>query len=501
MSKDRDKPLKLNWIQFPIHTLGISITDNEQEMTEINYRPKIKQITDTLNIWNSRTLTLKGKITIINTLIIPKILYIANVITTPTHIVKELEKIITKFIWNNKPSKIAKHVITQKIENAGLKMVDITCKIDSLKIGWLKRLIDNSTAKWKAIPLKLAKKINIKLLLKMRLDQNSPILYTMPTFYSNIIKYWNKIRDKPENIQDYTEEIIWNNTLIQVDKRSIYWTQWINNGILQIADLINNNNEIISLTDLQNMGIKTNFLTRQQLINSIPTELIKTIKNVIFMKKHEIELNITIGHRKYDLDIIQTKEIYWKTVENNIQEPSAIEKWNEKLEIDSWPQIFKLPYKCTRKTKLQTLQYKIIHRIFPCNYWLQKIKIKESDICNFCNNADTIEHYFYNCTMCAIFWKKLLRWWNNISDTEIESLNEYEIIFGIPINIEVINNLNFIILLGKSYIFAQKQKSDDLFFIHFLLILKNELEIEKQILDSKHLTHKWGKWQEIYDNL
>ena len=62
-----NKPkLNLKWETGPINLLGITITDNPKVNKEANILPKIKQIKNTLNVWKQRQLSLKGKITIIN---------------------------------------------------------------------------------------------------------------------------------------------------------------------------------------------------------------------------------------------------------------------------------------------------------------------------------------------------------------------------------------------------------------------------------------------------
>ncbi len=59
-----------------------------------------------------------------------------------------------------------------------------------------------------------------------------------------------------------------------------------------------------------------------------------------------------------------------------------------------WPRIFKLLFKTVRDTKIQTFQYRIIKNIVSCDKWLHNIKIKNSPVCDYCNNVDVLLHYF-----------------------------------------------------------------------------------------------------------
>ncbi len=49
-----------------------------------------------------------------------------------------------------------------------------------------------------------------------------------------------------------------------------------------------------------------------------------------------------------------------------------------------------MSFKTARETKIQTIQYRIIHRIIPCNEWLHNIKIRDINKCNVCPGIDTI---------------------------------------------------------------------------------------------------------------
>ncbi len=52
--------------------------------------------------------------------------------------------------------------------------------------------------------------------------------------------------------------------------------------------------------------------------------------------------------------------------------------YNEFKDVDNdiWKRIFKVPFNTCRETKIQTLQYRIIHCILLCNKWLFNIKVK-----------------------------------------------------------------------------------------------------------------------------
>ena len=91
-------------------------------------------------MWTLRKLTLKGKVTIVNTLIMSQIIYLCTVIHMPEKFIKRFKEIILKFIWNGKPAKVKYSAMINKLEAGGLKLHNIDAEIKSLKYKWIKQM-------------------------------------------------------------------------------------------------------------------------------------------------------------------------------------------------------------------------------------------------------------------------------------------------------------------------------------------------------------------------
>ena len=95
-----------------------------------------------------RKLTPIGRLTVIKTLIIPKLNHLILTLPNPKpEFLKMFETELFLFLWNSKIHKIKKNVIIQDYKYGGLKMVDYTEFISALKSSWVRRLI-HSDAKW-----------------------------------------------------------------------------------------------------------------------------------------------------------------------------------------------------------------------------------------------------------------------------------------------------------------------------------------------------------------
>ena len=145
-----------------------------------------------------------------------------------------------------------------------------------------------------------------------------------------------------------------------------------------------------------------------------------------------------------------------------------------------WKTIYKIPFNTVTDTFIQSMQFKIIHRIFNCNYNLNLWNIKQSSNCSFCTCVDTIEHFLYYCESCYEFWKTIEKWLNISLSIQVH-FTVLEIVFGITQKTNLTKILNFIIIMGKMHIKQQKKIDKLPCFFMFLRFLKRNLEIEKLI--------------------
>ena len=122
-----DSLSKINIKIGPFKTLGIWFSKNPKEMVTLNFNKRIENIKKILFTWNSRTLSLKGRITIIKALVLPQILFLFNLIYVPNEILDQINKEFFNFLWRNKPPKIKKETIIGQLKDGGLKMMCITC--------------------------------------------------------------------------------------------------------------------------------------------------------------------------------------------------------------------------------------------------------------------------------------------------------------------------------------------------------------------------------------
>ena len=103
--------------------LGIHFSYNKNVQMQTSFITMIQKTQQVLRLWNSRTLTLEGRIMIFKTLAISKIVYLALITNVPKVIVEELQKIQNKILWQNSRPKIKHKTLSNTFETSGMKML------------------------------------------------------------------------------------------------------------------------------------------------------------------------------------------------------------------------------------------------------------------------------------------------------------------------------------------------------------------------------------------
>lgn len=211
---------------------------------------------------------------------------------------------------------------------------------------------------------------------------------------------------------------------------------------------------------------------------------------------------------------MSTKDMYKALRCKRTIVPTARKKWVELLEdfeevqrIGSWKRWYLLPYELTREGRLQSFQYRIINRTLPCNEYLYRLKVKDSPRCTFCNEIDDIMHFLFECNETNEFWDSVGHWLqHNSEDTTIpDELSETDFLFGFNNtgNDTEMFRINYIMLLGKFYVYRQKTFANgELDPYTFLVELKNNLCIERMACTWEGTMEKKFKvWSEFYEGL
>ena len=246
-------------------------------ITYTNFEEKVYNLEQTLHSWKRRNLTLIGKINMVKTLGLAKLVYSTSLLTISKPLIHTINKIIFRFIWKGKPAKIKRKTIIAEKKRRGLKMIDFEIMERALKITWIKRIAEAGDASWKTILNHAVRQFGgIDFLINCDYDVKALNLEQLPEFYRTAVCYWQEFKylSNREEIPVY-DQIIWNNRNIRLDGKTIFINEWYSKGIIYIQDLLNADFNCLALTEFkENSRVQCPFTINYGLINAIQLEII-----------------------------------------------------------------------------------------------------------------------------------------------------------------------------------------------------------------------------------
>ena len=104
-----------------------------------NFYDKLQDIRLQTWLWHYRDVSLFGKVIIIESFLLSKVVYVFSVLPTLQDFIKQLNTVIYNFLWN-RPDKIAQAATINDIKYRGLRLIDLETTIKSLRLAWLGRI-------------------------------------------------------------------------------------------------------------------------------------------------------------------------------------------------------------------------------------------------------------------------------------------------------------------------------------------------------------------------
>ena len=368
-------------------------------------------------------------------------------------------------------------------------------------------LVAAKNGKWRHTAANFLKTSDLKYYFKCN---RMPDLNIGNKFYEETLKCWSELqRIQIPTVEVIQNQTIWENRYITISNKPFLWNNWFQKGILHVHDIINENGEFLDHNEIkEKYGINCNFLEALQIRHSLPIAWRQMIRDrPVTLKIREPFVNINT--KTVPIQNIESNIIYKKFIEYKYRKPTCCIKWNdtltEPISEEEWSNIFQRPYLILRETKLQSLQYKTIHRIINCNKKLFDMKIKDTPKCSYCDEIDDIPHFFIKCERVNVLWCNFFEFWNSVGYPNVnfaEDLGENDILFGLPNYADYKAVLNFCMLHIKNYIYRQRIFSENVMQLEAIQnILSVKLKIEKDYNLRNNKPQNFAKYELLYNYL
>lgn len=457
-----------------IKVLGITFCSwTMARNVEENWTERIEKLNNLIKSWSARDLSIHGKVVIIKTFLLSQFNFVMQSIGLPEKILININQIMYKFVWQRKFSnrkafeKVKRKILQKDYNEGGIKMVDMFVEQHCYYLNWAGKLASNTKENWSVIPNwhfnHLTGKLsvfNINCRVKMFKQWGT----IRNKFWESVLRAFLDEQDltlpinvNPSNILD---QPLFNNVNIQYKHSVLFFKEWIKRGILKIENIVQTTeNRLLTLKEIQDIighYRAQAIFEYNALVNALPQQWKDWIKNGNFTLNTPTEIHTACF---FNTKIKNIKKVIANKCKHNIT-PYAHTFWQRKFDIEIDEKIWEMPRKATKEVRLLELQWKIMHAIYPTNIILQKMKKVETNKCLYCRNEiDSLEHFFFNCTMVLLFWKHV----NTLLTLNLGKAVKctiYSVLFGChddAFNTREKNYINLVLLVGKMCISIAKK--------------------------------------------
>ena len=314
-------------------------------------------------------------------------------------------------------------------------------------------------------------------------------------FWKDVLVAWNKYNicegRKVEN------QLIWYNSEIRIQDKPFFWRDMYRNGLKYIYQLYEGKN--FKPYERVHTEFGLSFLRYNSLKTAIPQ------KRKLYFQENEPELYHPISPHNYDQCIqIYLKgfsaRVYRSMSDNILLSHYKYVKWRQEIGEDFCEDIFDFGkkhmdlYRVTNIPKYRSFQYRLLQRGLVTNIQLLKWNMVESDACTFCKeNRETLMHLLYECREVLPIWESIKEYVQEYYGTEI-TLSASNVLLN-SVCEQRGHVSNFICLMTKQYIYAQRCLKEPIMFQKLLKLIRSVQSVEKYIaLKNGHSEKYKKKW-------
>ena len=390
-----------------IKSLGIYIGHNKKECFKQNWLKRYKDMEKLFESWKKRKHTIFGKVCVINSLAISKLVYTATLLPVPDEsFLKDINKLIFNFIWN-KRDRIKRNTLIGNTLDGGLHVVDLESKFKALKASWVPKIV-SCNHRLKDFLAGFCKRNNVDLIYLLNtncsfLKENVLLHKYVPYFYREVITYFNECKDTKCKKNIFSQNI-WRNCLFSYKKDTLCFMNWIKSGILHVKDLFTEN----GFKDIQEFDLKckVNWLCEYKIMRFV----FKNV-NVHYKERHMNNVNLQFLFKNGSFELIKEKSCKFFNdifVHQKFKRPNMEKIWEKEFDLVkpvAWNMIYKNNIRNIVDKNVAEFKYKLIHNLLCNRYMLSKWKPDVNNKCSFCGNiVENTKHLIFDCPNVANIW-------------------------------------------------------------------------------------------------
>lgn len=422
-----------------IEILGVTMGNNKRLIEKQNWEKPIKNCLTVMSRWRNRRLSFKGKMIIVNSLVISRLVYVANVSPVPKWVADSMRRGVTDFLWGEKKRSISYTTLLMPIDKGGLNLSDIEILRDALRIKLIGKLFrENYNEKLKLSTLYFLNQYE-NMNLGLQVFYTSPqarSLTKLQPYYSEMLQAWKKVAEgrllPPHSREEILLQPIFHNPHIRTENDSpLFNRNFIEGNMVEVRDLMYEmipkrlpTQAVLESIILVNPNSSITYDEVDDFIetfmNAVPPDWLDIIyesdKVVTSQEEGDLTLRLLYDGEYLNISKLKVKQISSLLRSCDITNfPKGEIHWKNKFPtlnfVNRWKNVYKSP-----KVFLEAdIDFKILHNILFTNDKLYDFGMHDSPLCVFCEHEnETICHLFIDCTYVNMLWKQLIGKFNII---------------------------------------------------------------------------------------
>ena len=476
--------LSFRWVK-KLKVLGVFFANNESSVFEDNFENRFNQVVALLNSWKHRDLTIKGKVIVVKSLLLPKFTHLfTSLPAPPRQFLDKLKQAMFSFIWGGKTDRIKRNSMYRPYNEGGLAMIEIEAYIAALKITWVRRYLITEHVWTMFFDKEIAQD-------EFLWNRNARSIANFARAITN--KFWKETLFAYAKLtstivideMDCDSCSLWYSNESKFKQEEI--TQWKNRGLHNINDLLCETGRFLTFHEFkEKFDVRATSLDYLGLIQSLPRNL---------RMRHRSRRQPEPIIHPYVSNVLEkrqgAKQFYHRLIRDKYRQSQNTweHHWEAEFGEVDWAGTYEAIYKGSTSVRLQMLNYKIITKISVTNRLLHHMGISEHDRCPRCNShRDSIKHKFWECNDVRLFWTEVSRWLSSLAGVQRLIISKKMVILGVIRD----KFVNHVVSLGKRVINENSNLSVGNLIVRINVDRRTEEEIARRNDKLAEFSKKWA---------
>ena len=405
-----------------IRVLGINVGIEDRRGREIQYDEIIGGMRKVFGLWKNRKLGLRGKVVVINSLVLSKLIYVMNVVEVPEEVIKKINEMIKDFLWEGRGVRIARDVLENEYGEGGLKLINLENRKKALRVRTMTQYIKGGPQHlWKVFLKEMLTKVGgcgeSGIFMRFRRE----MLGEVSGFYREVMEAWGEFLESVQyecvSVRQVWEQPLFLNKNIKVGDKAVYDRMMWRAGFRTIRDIVYEyvpgfmGGQVI-VDEVEGKGFEMGLKAAEKTLNDIKRGMPDSWRRMIEVMEgvtdvREVEMQVGDNVKKTKVVELKTRVIYKLMNGRKTRRPAAERVWKEVFRSEDMSCIWENLRVKGNNCECESFDFLLRHNRVFNNLIISKFDVtvnKECDVCGV--EVETFMHEFCECReLEGFFWK------------------------------------------------------------------------------------------------